>query len=774
LLADDRAARTGEWPVATNGEIDVLILEDRPEDAELMLRELRQAGIAFRSRLVDSAADFAQALDRVPDVILADYHLPQFNALEALRMVQRRGLDVPMIVVTGSISEEVAVDCMKQGASDYLLKDRLARLGPSVASALAEKELREAKREAEAALRESDARFRQLVDHIDDIFWLVSADGSEVIYVSPAYERITGRRVDDLYRRPESFLELVHPNDRPRLLGLSRSRLAEELSGFEHRLVRDDGAIRWLHYRCFPVCDARGRVYRLAGITSDVTQRKQAAEALRETKEFFSTLLEHSALPIFVMNTDHRYRLVNRAWEAATGVSRSKAIGRAPEQLFSRHVAAQIEETNRRVLETGLPLVVEFVFNRPGHQRVYESTKFPIRNAEGHIDAVAGVALDVTQRRRAELAMRESEQRFRVLSDAAFEGIVIVEDGTIIDANSRFLEMIGETLDEVRGRPLEALIPQEQRATVRRHLADHQPPAHQHHLLRRDGRELIVESRARRTPYQGRVVSLIAMLDITERQRAEEEARHHLAELAHVTRLSTMGELVSELAHEINQPLYAIANFAEATKTVIRGQSRQPPDEQQQELLGWIEQIAVQANRAGEILRRVGRFVRKSASIRAPADINQIVDDCLKMLYVDVRLDEVEVRVVAAPNLPPVEVDRVEIEQVLVNLIRNAVEAMTESTLRPCRLTIKTSLWSPSVVEVSVRDTGPGIPLEDQPRLFEPFFTTKPGGMGMGLAISRSIIEAHHGRLWVESAPGRGTTIAFTLPAAKQEHADGQ
>ncbi|HEV2971667.1 MAG TPA: ATP-binding protein [Pirellulales bacterium] len=271
-------------------------------------------------------------------------------------------------------------------------------------------------------------------------------------------------------------------------------------------------------------------------------------------------------------------------------------------------------------------------------------------------------------------------------------------------------------------------------------------------------------------------------MDITDQKLAEralreseakwrsdqEKVQQHLAKLAHVTRLQMMGELMSEVSHEINQPLYAISNFAEASLNRLRS----PIEGAGPEILSWLEQIAVQANRAGEIIRRIGRFVRKSPAKLAPADVNRIVRDVVGLLSVDVRLDTVELELQLAESLPPVKVDRIQIEQVLVNLLRNALEAMADNPAARRHLSVHTESLPSGAVRIAVRDNGRGLESGELDRLFEPFFTTKTDGMGMGLSISHSIVEAHGGRLEAVPNPERGMTFQFTLPVASNEAPD--
>lgn len=505
-------------------DLKLLICEDRPEDVELIVRELRRAGIAPRWDAVDTEPAYLSALAKadLPQIILADYAMPTFSALRALKLLRHRQLDIPFIVVTGTISEETAVHCIKEGADDYLIKDRLARLGPAVLHALEEKRLRDEKRMAESALRQSEQRYRSLVEYSPDAI-LVVAEDDRILYVNDA------------------FAKLVGANDRATLLG---------------------------------------RTY------FDFVSAEYRAEVSRGTHE---------------------------------------------------------------MLNQGLPTPL----------------------VEQHFVGLGGSLVEV------EVA-----------------GIPCVYDGQ---------------------------------------------------------------------PAVQRIVR-----DITDRRRAQEEARQRMAQLTHVSRLTTMGELVSELAHEINQPLYAISNFAEACLNRFRAEKFN-----RAEIVSWVEKIAAQANRAGEILRRVGQFVRKSPPEEDAVCVNTIIRGVLDLLQFDLRHGQVVLKQDFTEPLPPVRVDTVQIEQVLVNLIRNAIEAMAGNSRGDRLLKLRTELAEPGQICVKVCDSGRGIDPQQKSRLFEPFFTTKADGMGMGLAISHSIIQSHGGVLEAISNPDRGLTFQFTLPIFAGEESDG-
>lgn len=249
------------------------------------------------------------------------------------------------------------------------------------------------------------------------------------------------------------------------------------------------------------------------------------------------------------------------------------------------------------------------------------------------------------------------------------------------------------------------------------------------------------------------------MEDLTERLRAEAEAQQHREQLAHVTRLRTVGEMAAGIAHEINQPLSAIGTYAQACSRMIKSRP-----EDATEILEALAKIAAQAQRAGDVIQSLRTFIRKQEGERVRLEVNDLVREVLKLAETDAREHDVRIVAELAEDPPSIQADRVQIQQVLLNLLRNAMEAMRE----PGRIgdaVIVTTDFDGNDVEIAVRDSGAGIPEEIEKKLFRPFFTTKPAGLGMGLSISRSIVNSHGGRLSFTRNPERGTTFRLTLPA---------
>jgi PAS domain S-box-containing protein len=360
--------------------------------------------------------------------------------------------------------------------------------------------------------------------------------------------------------------------------------------------------------------------------------------------------------------------------------------------------------------------------------------------------------------------MRESERRLHDVLDHAMAAIYLRDrEGRYVIVNRYWQQLAGLRAEDVVGKNLEDVMPPEAVEALQTHnrlvLESLQPMQFEEAIRQADGMHTWVSVKFPQFDRDGRAVGVWGIsTDITERKRAEEQARRHQAELAHVLRLGTIDEMAAGFAHEINQPLGAVANYGQGAMLRIRSGSVQPG-----ELLPILEAMVHEALRAGEIIRRVRELVRKEPSEQSPFDLNALVRESVQVIESEARNLGVEVRLVLARDLPPVVCNGVQVEQVILNLLRNALEAMHANARGVGRVTVTSGLAQSRVVEVSVRDNGVGLP-EPSIDVFAPFHSTKARGLGMGLSISRSIVEAHHGEIRALRNADGGATFAFTLP----------
>ena len=292
-----------------NHSIRVLHLEDDPHDAELIQRKLKSEGLSFEIVWVDRREAFESALEReVFDLVLTDYNLPDYDGMSALKRAREKQPDLPVIAISGTLGEEEAVECLKAGATDYVLKQRLQRLGAAVRAALDRSRLKREARGAEIRLRESEKRFRQMAENIRDVFFLVDADSHRILYISPAYAEIWGRSCESAYANPESWTEAIHPDDRASIYEKYKQGMSAGTFEFEYRIVRPDGSMRWIEARGFPVRDAAGRMVRIASVAEDITERKEAENKIRRLNRVYAVLSGINALIARARDRDELFR----------------------------------------------------------------------------------------------------------------------------------------------------------------------------------------------------------------------------------------------------------------------------------------------------------------------------------------------------------------------------------------------------------------------------------------------------------------------------------
>jgi PAS domain S-box-containing protein len=404
------------------------------------------------------------------------------------------------------------------------------------------------------------------------------------------------------------------------------------------------------------------------------------------------------------------------------------------------------------------------IMRRDGHRfdvRMYVS---PLIDSGGRQLGWMSSMNDITEPKRARAELEAAHERFVAVLDGLDTAVYVADVATdeILYANRAFKQLYGmDAIGNNCWQVTTACHPErgDFQADPRRLDLDSLPrelfDGEIRHQL--SGRWFHLRDRAIRW-VDGRIVRMEIATDITDRKRMEEAALQHQERLEQTSRLITMGEMASSLAHELNQPLSAIANYCMGSVNRLKS-----GDYRQEDILAAMEKASIQAERAGKIIRRTREFVKKSAPVRAPVALAEIVEEAIGFADIEARKAGAAIRVDIPADLPPVFADRIMIEQVVLNLVKNGIEAMHQTPADERVLALAARLDG-SAVEVAVADRGCGLTDEQVERLFTPFFTTKAEGMGMGLNICRSIVEYHDGRLWVQANPGSGSVFRFTLP----------
>ncbi|MER2268269.1 PAS domain-containing sensor histidine kinase [Methylobacterium oxalidis] len=424
----------------------------------------------------------------------------------------------------------------------------------------------------------------------------------------------------------------------------------------------------------------------------------------------------------------------------------------------------------QRALKEGGSYEVDYRVQRPdGHVRWLRSRGRVQLDAMGRPFRHRGVVLSIDEQKKAEAALRAREAHLRSILETVPEAMVVIDEAGDIHSFSTAAErLFGYTAAEAIGRNVRVLMPEPTRSEHDGYL-DRYRRTRERRIIgtirvvtgqRADGSTFPMELAIGEMRSGEQVFYTGFINDLTEHQRTQARLQELQSELVHVSRLSAMGEMASTLAHELNQPLGAISNYTNGCRRLLA----HPDPETIAKVMEVLDQTAEQALRAGQIIRRLREFVARGEIERRPEPVVRLIEEASALALVGAREHGVTAHITLDPQVGSVLADRVQLQQVLVNLMRNAREAMQQSDRR--ELTVEARPIGPDTIEVAVSDTGPGIADEVADRLFQPFVTTKRSGMGVGLSICRTIVEAHGGRLTVERNAAGGATFRLTLAAA--------
>ena len=625
---------------------------------------------------------------------------------------------------------------------------------------------------AEQALRESEYNLRQIIDTVPGFLWSSDPAG-EPTHINQHMLDYSGMRFEDF--KHGGWEAFVHPADFPETAKAFYHAIQTGTSYQDvNRLRRVDGEFRWHHSHGEPLRDRDGQIVQWYGLSVDIDEHKKAEERLRRSESYLAEAqrLSHTGTWFLDARTmrylywsDEAYRIWG--FDPLQGHPSRENMWQRIHPDDRDRVWEEVQEALRQKRDFSS----EFRILLPdGTIKYLEAATYHEFSSSGALAEAVSTHIDLTGRKRAEEALRESEAKIQRLVDSNIIGIFIWDfDGRILEANDEFLRMVGYDREDLLAGSISDLTPPDWRdrnnARIEQQKGGGRFEPFEKEYTRKDGSRVPILIGGA-TFEKGGNQGVAFVLDLTERKRVEAEARENerryreaQLELAHANRVATMGQLTASITHEVNQPITAAVTYALAARRFL---SAEPPNFR--EVDDALALIVKEGNRAGEVVGRIRALIKKAPARKDAVAINDAILEVIALTGTEVANNSVSVRTQLAEGLPRVQGDRVQLQQVLLNLIINAIEAMRDVGEEERELLIGTRN-EPDGVSVEVRDSGPGFAPAVIERVFEPFYTTKPEGMGMGLSICRSIIEAHGGRLWATRCEPRGALFQFTIPA---------
>ena len=885
----------------------VLIVEDYPPDAGLAEREVRKVLPDSEFVCVETREDFLAALESfTPDLILSDYKLPHFDGLSALKLAQEHVPEVPFIIITGSLNESIAVECMKAGAWDYVIKEHVKRLGPAVLSCLEQKRLRIERKRSEEALRANEEKYRLHFENVSDVLFSYDRE-FRILSVSPSLEQVLGYKPEEFIGKPVPELNILSPEDIEKAFSNAmRVFGGERVRTIVYKFIARDGTRKYGEVSSTPLlCD--GQVVAVFSVARDITERKLVEELLTKAKEEWERTFDAIADPLMILDARHRVLRANKAMADKLGVTTSEAQGLTCYKHVHGTTGPPEFCPHALLLSDGKSHSVEIHEERLGGY--YQVSVAPLYGPDGKLYGSVHIAHDITEHLKMEESLRESEARHRTILETVQAGMVIIDldTHTIVDINPAAAKMIGKTREQVIGLACHRHIcPAEQGKCP---ITDLKKPMDNSErvLLKADGTSIPIIKSVTPITLGGRRCLIETFVDITERKQDEDErkrlahkislildsagegiygvdmvgkvtfinpaatrmlgyeveelfgrqshatwhhhnpdgtvlsveqcrlanvlkegiasanensffwkrdgkyfpveytstpmieadklvgavvvfrdmTRHMLEEqeriklegqLRHAQKMEAIGMLAGGIAHDFNNILNVIIGYG----IMMLGRLENDPLSKEQ-----LNEVLAAADRAATLTKRLLLFSRKQGVVMKLLNVNEIILGMEKMLCRIIR-EDINFTLELTSGKMMVMGDSGNIEQVLLNLVSNACQAMPQGG----RLTISSGIKevddafiaasgygkAGTYALISVTDTGIGMDAETQKKIFEPFFTTKGigEGTGLGLSIAYGIIKQHNGNINVYSEEGKGATFKILLPIIEGAATQGQ
>ena len=617
-------------------------------------------------------------------------------------------------------------------------------------------------------------RLRDLAEYGSDMLWEVDLSGAYT-YCSPNVISIMGYEPEELLgKTPFDFMA---PEEAKRVGEIFGGVVAAKkpFSLLSHEFCYKSGKIGVMECSGRPIFDDLGELVGYRGIDRDVTKRQRAEEAMRESEDRFRHLYEDAPFCDFSVKMDGRIQMVNRSAVELLGYPREDLIGRSVLDLYADTPAGK--EKARRLDE----LICagdevrgeEMEMRRADGSSVWVSLSVQlIRDAQGYLLGTRGMVMDIMERKRVEEELRESEAHYRALVDNINDAVVINVGTKRVFVNRAFKGLHGiDAAADISDLPLEDFsVPEDREMVMARNLAFQQgeraPEVYEYRILRTDGQVRMVEASAVGITYKGESATLAVLRDVTHRKEAERERRDVEAKLLSQSRLATLGQLSTGVAHEINQPL----TYMKIVNQAIM-EDFELGEVDRESVMRRLEEAIRQAGRISEIVDHLRSFGRADQLELAPVNLGTILEKSLLLLSQGLHARNVELERQIEADLPNVQGNSNQLEQVFLNLFQNSLDAFPQKGKNPKITVVMKPSENEAGVELRFTDNGVGIAPEHVGRVFEPFFTTKQAseGTGLGLAVTYGIVNKHGGTIICESKLNEGTTFTITIPSKESQ-----
>lgn len=755
-------------------------MDDIATDVVRINHELRKGGMNFVSKRVETKEDFLRELHHHhPDVILSDHGLPSFDGFTALAVAKDQCPGVPFIFVSGARGEQMAIETFKSGATDYVLKDHLSELVPAVQRALRERDEKHRRELAEKDLRESEERFRMLVDGVKDYAIFMLDPEGHITSWNPGAQRLHGYHPDEVQGRPVSLVYM--PEDAATGKPAHDLKTAAVTGRFEEegQRMRKSGKRFWSHVVITPLRDATGQLRGYAHVTRDITTRRQMEDSLLKSEALKTAILDTALDAIISIDQAGLVQEWNRAAESIFGYSRDAAVGRSVDRLIIPTALLKLyHEGVANYLMTGAGSLV----GKPIELSLRRSdgSEFKAEMAISRIltetpPRCTALIRDITERKRAEEELRHSEERLRMMVDGVKTYAIFLLDaqGRVASWNSGAERLKGYREEEIVGKPFAAFFAPEDvdagapEQILKRAAAEGQAQ-YSGWRLRKDGSRFWVEGVVTvLRDEHGRVRGYSKIAHDITRQREADEAIHRLNTTLEervrerTAQLETANQELEafsySVSHDLRAPLLHISGYAD----MLSAEAGSQLDEKSKEHL---RVIADGARQMGNLIDALLEFSRmgRAEMRRQLVDVAALVEEARRTLRRDMEHRDVEWNI---HRMPEARGDPIMLKQVFVNLLSNALK-YTRSMPRT-RIEVGVQPGDQETI-FFVRDNGVGFNMEFARKLFGVFQRLHPArefeGTGIGLANVRRIIQRHGGRVWAEAAVGKGATFYFSLP----------